>query len=189
MSLATDKPQAMPTLENPGDQAGVPLAKVLEGDLSTGKNASAALVAKDAAGNLQYIKVNTNNEIIVDIDSAEVACLTETGKVAGSNVAEQAVMDIVLQNSLEYKELGWIVSNFRQTEYRIVWIDDEGGGGEAETELATILVGPGGYTDSNELECLSFTTGAIGNQVLRVYGLNKDAASDLRATVSIKEVQ
>ena len=188
MSLATDNVQAMPVLQDPVTFAGVPLAKVLEGDASASKNALAALGFKDAAGNLQYAKVNANNEIVVDIDSDEVACLSDSAKVTGDKDTEQDVISITLQNDLEYKNIGWIVSCFRQAEFRIVWIDDDGGVG-TETEISTILVGPGDYTSSGELECLNFTTGSVGVQTLKIVGLNKDQPSDLRATLTVKEIQ
>jgi hypothetical protein len=189
MSLTNDNVQAMPVLQDPVSFAGVPINKVLEGDASAAKNAIPALTFKDVAGNLQYAKVNANNEIVVDIDSEEIACLSDSAKVAGNNSVEQDIVLISLLNDLEYKNIGWIVSCFRQAEFRIVWIDDEGGVGETETELATILVGPGDYTDSGELECLNFTAGSVGTQTLKIVGLNKDQASDLRATLTAKEVQ
>ena len=189
MSLATDNPQAFPVLEDPTTKTGVALAKVLEDDAAAGKNALPALVGKDPAGNLRYLKPNTAGELVVDTDSEEVACLSGSAKVSGNNTTEQDVISITLQNSVEYKKIGWIVSCFRQAEYRIVHIDDEGGVGEAENELATMLVGPGDYTDSGELDCLNFTSGATGDQVIKIVGLNKDAASDLRATLSLLEMQ
>lgn len=187
MSLTTDKPQAIPVLEDPADQAGKPLAKVLEGDAAASKNAAPMLVGKDPSGNLQYIALNSNREVIVDTESAEVACLTGTAKVTGGT-SEQKVLGITLQASTEYKKIGWALSNFRQTEYRIVAVSDVGVT-DVETELATILVGPGDYNDSSELECLTFTSGATGVQELQLVGTNKDVASDLRGTLSVQEVQ
>jgi hypothetical protein len=185
MSLTTDKPQAHPVLEDTSDSSGVPLAKALEGETTTAKNAQGALVAKDAAGNFRYMKVNAQDELIVDTETSEVACLNGTAKVTGGT-SEQTIFDIVLVAGREYRKLGWSVSNFRQTEYRFLHIDDPGGT-PTETELLTVLVAPGDVNDSSELECISFTAGATG-PVLRVVGTNKDAASDLRATASILEV-
>jgi len=189
MSLATDNPQAFPVLEDPTTKTGVALAKVLENDAAAGKNALPALVGIDPAANLRYLKTNTAGELVVDTDSEEVACLSAAAKVTGDNAIEQDVVSVTLQNSVEYKKIGWIVSCFRQAEYRIVHIDDDGGVGEAENELSTILVGPGDYTDSGELTCLNFTSGATGTQTLKVVAINKDAASDLRATISVLEMQ
>lgn len=189
MTLTNDKPQAVPILEEPSDLSGVALNKVFEGDPAAGKKALAALISKDAAGNLQYPVVNQNNELVVSTESGDIACLSDSGNVTGSNSTEQTVVSITLQNDYTYRKLGWSVSNFRQTEYRIVWVDDVGGGGETETELNTILVGPSDYNDSADIDCLSFTAGATGVQELRLYGLNKDAASQLRGMISVEEVQ
>ncbi len=187
MSLTTDKPQAFPILEDPADNSGKPLSYKVEGDPAAGGNYAGILTGKDPDGNLQFLKLNASNELVVDLDSNEVACLTGTAKVAGGT-SEQAILQITLQATTEYRKLGWIVSNFRQSEFRIIAVDDVGVT-DVETELATILVGPGDYTDSAELECLSFTSGGTGVQELQLVGTNKDVASDLRGTLSIEEVQ
>lgn len=188
MSLASDKPQAFPITEDVNDQTGKPLSHAQEGAVAAGKNAAPILVGKDPSGNLQYIALNSSNEVRVDSESAEVACLSGSAKVTGNNSVEQTVLTITLAASREYRDIGWSVSNFRQTEYRVIWVDDVGGA-DTETELTTVLVGPGQYNSVGELECLSFTSGATGVQELRLVGLNKDAASDLRGTLSVKEVQ
>ena len=188
MSLTTDNQQAFPILERIADNRGVPIHEAIEGETITGKSAAAALVAKDNAGNFKYLEINTDGELKVNTESVDIACLSGTAKVTGGT-SEQTVLDITLQQNTEYRDIAWIVSNFRQTEFRIVTIDDEGVG-DNETELATLLVGPGDYTDSNSgMKCLSFTSGGTGNQVLRLYGTNRDVASDLRGTLSVAEVQ
>lgn len=188
MSLGTDLPAAHHTLENVGTKAGESLHRVNEGDAAAGKNAAAMLTAKDAAGNLQYPRVNAQNELVVSTTSADKACLNASGKVGGNNSVEQTVLTIVLQASLEYKKIGWIVSCFREAEFRILHIADSGGT-PVETELATILVGAGNITDSGELECLDFTSGAVGVQELKLVAVNKNGVSDLRGTISALEEQ
>jgi hypothetical protein len=186
MSLTTDKVQAMPILEDPADNVGKPLSFKEEGDPTAGGNYAGMLVGKDPSDNLQFLSLNANNEVIVDADSAEVACLTGSAKVTGGT-SEVTVLDVSLVAGREYQKVGWIGSNFRQTEYRIVHIDDPAGT-PVEVELATFLVGPGAYTSAEQLDCLSFTAPAT-DPVLRLYGTNKDAASDLRGTLSVEEIQ
>lgn len=188
MSLATDKPQATPILEDASDNTGKPLSYKAEGSAaaSGGTNYAAMMVGKDGSGNLQFISLNANREVVVSTESANLACLNGSAKVVGGTT-EQTVFDINLVAGREYREIGWIVSNFRQSEYRILHVDDPGGT-PVEEELATILVGPGDYTDSGELHCLNFTAGAT-TPVLRLVGTNKDVASDLRGTLSTQEVQ
>lgn len=187
MSLTTDKIQAFPILEDPSDNSGKPLSFKQEGDAAAGGNYAGMLTAKDGSGNLQFLNVNASGELIVNIEADDVSCLTATGKVTGGT-SEQAICQITLQATTGYKGVGWTVSNFRQTEYRIIAVDDVGVT-DVETELATILVGPGDYTDSAELDCLSFTSGSTGTQELQLVGTNKDVASDLRGTLTVKEIQ
>lgn len=187
MSLANDLPQAVPVLEDPVSLEGQPLNKVLEGDAAALKNALAALIAKDAAGNLQYPRVNAQNELVVSTTSNDYACLGDTAKVAGDKVTEQLVLTIPLSSSLEYDQLFWKVACFRQAEFRLVWVDDVGGT-PVETELDTTLVGPNQYTFGSQASCMGFTTTANTCE-LRVYGINYDTASDLRATVYLREKQ
>lgn len=185
MSLGTDKVQAFPILENTSDNSGVPLHKALQGETIVGKNALAGLVARNVADQFRYLKVNSDDELIVDTESDEVAYLTGTAKVVGGTT-EQIVLDIDLVPGREYRQIGWIVSNLRDTEYRILHVDDPTGT-PVEVELATLLVGPGDFTDSGELEGLTFTAPAT-DPVLRLVGTNKDVASALRGTLSVKEV-
>lgn len=188
MSLATDLPQAMPVLENPSGNAGVPLSKVAQGDAAAGKNYLGALGAKDAAGNLQFPLVNDNRELVISLESANVASLSGTAKVTGHASVEQDVVAVTLQATTEYRKIGWIVSCFRQAEFRLVHIADAEGT-PVETELATILVGPGQYSNVGELSCLAFSSGGTGVQELKLVGINKEAVSDLRGTVSVEEIQ
>lgn len=184
MSLTTDNPQATPILQDPVSLAGVPIHKVLEGDAAAAKNSLPALIGKDPSGNLQFIRLSANSEVIVKNDSAEVAFLSDQGKVAGNKDTAQIVATIPLQVDTEYRKVGWIVACFRQAEFEIVQKDDA-----TETVLATILVGPNQYTHHGELEGLVLTSGATGTQEIFVRGINFESASDLRATISVTEIQ
>lgn len=188
MSLTNDKVQAFPILEDLANNAGVPVHKALEGATVTGKNAIPGLVAKDPSGNFKYLEIDQFGQVKVTSQALDFACLSATAKVTGGT-SEQEVLSIVLQQNTEYKDIGFICSNFRQSEFRIAWVEDVGVT-DVETELATLLVGPGDYTKiSDGMSCLDFTSGGTGVQELRVYGTNKDVASDLRATLTVKEIQ
>lgn len=95
MSLTTDKIQAFPILEDPADNSGKPLSFKQEGDVAAGGNYAGILTGKDPSGNLQFLKLNAQNEVVVDVDSAELACLTGTAKVTGGT-SEQAILQITL---------------------------------------------------------------------------------------------
>lgn len=184
MSLANDKPQATPILED-SSNVGVPLIKALEGDTYAGKAAHGVLNHKNAAGEWRYPKVNDNDEIIVSLESADIACLHDSAKVTGGTT-EQQVIEISLVAGNTYRKPSFSCSNFRQTEFRVVYIDDPTGT-PAETELFTALVSPNMTSFAHEFSCISFAAPAT-DPVLRVYGTNKDVASDLRAAISIEEL-
>lgn len=187
MALTGDLAQASATIENTSTGEGVALARALEGDASAAKNAQGALIATDIAGNFQYLRVNGSNELLVASDSTTVAKLSGTGNVVGS-ITEKEVFAIVLQASTVYQNLAWLVSNYRRTEYRIVIVDDVGVT-DVETEILALLVGPDDNTDSGQLEDLSFTTGSTGVQELQVLATNQGSVSQMRATVSLQEIQ
>jgi hypothetical protein len=188
MALTNDLTQAVPVLEDISNSEGKPLALAVEGATITGKNALAGLVAKDAADQFKYLEVDgTGNLKVVTGGGETVARLSDSGNVAGGTT-EQTVLTVTLQNSMVYRDLSWVVSNFRETEYRLIWVDDVGVG-DVETELMTVLCNSSDPTDSGQLNDMSFTTGATGTQEFRVVGTNKATASQMRAAVSFEEVQ
>lgn len=174
-----------PVLEDAATQAGLPLHKVLEGDSSTGKNALASLVAADAAGNLQYMRVNQNNELVVSMESSiSFALLTESGTNAGSTSYADLVT-IALQNDLVYRELEAIVSCFRDAVFQVVLVDNA-----VETILVHgIRAGAGNYNGPLSFKTLEFVAGTTGIQKLIIRGKNLNATSTLDAALTIKEIQ
>lgn len=174
-----------PVLEDASTQAGLPLHKVLEGDSSTGKNALASLVAADAAGNLQYMRVNQNNELIVSTESSiSYALLSDSGSNAGS-LSYVDLVTIPLQNGLIYRELEALVSCFRDSVFQIVFVDNL-----VETLLVPgVRAGAGDYNGPLSFKTLEFTAGATGTQELIIRGKNINATSTLDAALTIKEIQ
>ena len=183
----SDVRESFPILED-GTQAGVPLSKKAEGDAAAGGNYAGMLVGKDPSGNLQFVKLNSNNEVVVDTEGSEQACLTGEGNSTGSaSYVDLATITLALLRT--YKKVGWSVSCFRDAIFEIVYVDDVGVG-DTETVLATIRVGAGDYTDSQELECLGFDTlSGTGTQELRIRGKNLNALSDMDAALAVSEIQ
>jgi len=175
------------TLEDVASGAGVPLHRALEGDAAAGKNAHGALVAKDGGGLLQYLKVNANRELVISTESADLACLSDEGGVAGTT-GFQDIATIPLANSAVYKKLSVLGSCFRDTIYEAVWVDDVGGA-DTETILATFRTGAGQYNHSDTYECAEFTSGGSGTQELRIRAKNLNTTSDIDAAISVLEVQ
>lgn len=188
----SDLRSSFPTLEDiDNSNEGAALSQAVEGDTITGRNFHGALVAKDASDQLQFMKVNSSNELIVDIDSSEIAELTGTG--SGTDVTtEEKIASITLQASTSYEDLEATLSCFRDCVARIVAVDDVGVT-DVETELVSgIRVGPGNTTWSDAFEAIGkFTSGSTGVQELQILAtvLNPAAGSDVDATLGIKELQ
>jgi len=176
-----------PTLEDPTSKAGEPLHKVLEGDGASGKNASASLVAKDPSGNLIYLNTDASGNVYVIPDSTAAACLDDEGEVTGTT-AYQTIATIVLQNNKEYKNLGFLGSSFRDAIYEIVAIADVGGT-PVETRQLKFRTDTAHPTHSDELECISFTSGGTGVQHLILRAKNLNALSEISGLISIREIQ
>lgn len=172
-------------LEDSSSQAGLPLHKVLEGDAYAAKNALPALVAKSGT-NLTYLKVNpTTGALLVDTGAA-TECLKAKGELAAgsSSLALVTGATIPLAVSTTFESVAFIVSCRRDALFQIIQVDDV-----TETILGEIVVGSGQYTISDQLHCLSFTSGATGTQSLKVMAKNFEALSSLRASITVEEVQ
>jgi hypothetical protein len=181
----TDIRTSFPTLEISGTEVGAPLHRVLENDAYAAKNASAALVAKDSTGLLlKYLKVDANGALLVSSDGV-ATCLRARGELAAGSGTLVLVTgaNIPLTTSKNYREIGFIVSCQRDALYQIIWNNNG-----AETILGEIVVGSGAYTVADQLHCLSFTSGATGTQELKIKGMNFNALSSLRASVTVEEV-
>lgn len=177
---------SFPVLEDSGTQAGLPLHKVLEGDAAAAKNALAALTAKDVGGNLRYPLVDAQRRLSVVTNANDEACLSQRGELAAGSATFATVTGavITLTADLEYHDIGFVVSCFRDAHFQIVQVDDA-----TETILADILVEAGQSVHSQELHCLSLVAGSTGTQELKLVGKNMNALSALRGTLTVSEIQ
>lgn len=173
-------------LEDSVSQAGLPLHKMLEGDAVAAKNGHPAFVAKVSGSNVSaYLKVNpSTGALLVDNDAA-TTCLKAKGELVAGSATIVAVTgaEIVLTTDTDYQEIGFIVSCRRDSLFQIIQLDDV-----TETILGEIIVGSGAYTISDQLHCLSFTTGSTGVQKLLIKAKNFEALSDLRASITVEQV-
>ena len=171
-------------LEDSSTEAGLPLHKRADGDAAAGTNAHAALVAKDDSGNLIYLRTTAGGALITDTGASTGICKKSRGELAAGSATIAAVTSasITLLASTPYSEVGFVVSSRRDSLFQIIF-DDNG----SETILAEIIVGSGAYTVSDQLHCLSFTSGATGTQSLKVKAKNFEALSSLRASVTVME--
>ena len=188
--MATEKRESFPTTEDAADGSGVPLSSKTEGDpsASDGTNYHGALVGKDPSGNLQFIALNDNREVIVDNDSAEVACVSAEGEIEDGSGTLAALATITLQASKVYRDLEVWVSCFRDTKYIVEAVDDAGVT-DVITQLGIIRTGSGQYTFHGKLDCRQFTSGSTGVQELRIRALNSNALSDISGSIAAIEEQ
>lgn len=177
-----DVRESFPTLEDSGTGAGLPLHKVLEGDASAAKNASAGLVATRADGSLRYLRVDDAGNLQITLDAGGTR-VKDRGTATG-NTSFTTVAEITLTASAAYNGLDWVCSCFRDAVFEIVLIDDPNGT-PTEEILADVLCGPGDFTDSGKLD-LRFTAGST-DPVLRVRAKNLNTTSDFRASIATTE--
>lgn len=177
---------SFPVLEDPSTQAGLPWHKVAQGDALAGKNAAPTIVARNAAGNLRYLLVDSTDRLVVAPSTGDVAYLSERGELAAGSATFADVTGAVLTlvADLVYKEVGVLVSCTRDAHFQIVQ-DDDG----TETILADVMLEAGESTFGLVIPNLTFTAGSTGTQELKVVAKNMNALSALRATISVTEVQ
>jgi len=183
-----DVREVFTVLEDLSTGVGLPWSQAFEGSAAENRNAAPALVAKDTAGNLIYLKTNLSGELVVSTESEEYALISDSGTNAG-NAAFQDIVTLDLQVDLVYKELEIVCSCFRDAVFQVVAISDAGG-----TPVTTVLIngircGAGQYSAIVSLSALMFTAGATGDQELVVRGKNLNTTSTMDVVVSIKEIQ
>ncbi len=175
-----------PVLQDLTTLDGRPWHLLQESDAVATRNKAAVIIAKDVSGNGRMPLVDSQDRLMVNSEADDIVALKGEGDDVGSG-SFVTLFDITLQNSMDYKNLEWITSCFRDATFELVHIDDLGGS-PVETILGTTKVGSGDYTSAGGLES-RFTTGAAGTQVIRVRAVNLTATSQLEAAVSIQEVQ
>jgi len=176
-----------PILEDVTSQAGLPLHKVAQDDALSGKNAAAFLGFKNSLGKLRYPKVDGEDRLIVSGGASDdYAYLSMRGeKDSGSaTLALVTGCDIDLVADLTYRDVGFIVSCFRDAHFQIVQVNNL-----TETILADILVDSGAPTITGQITALPFAAGSTGVQKLKLLAKNENALSALRGTLTVTEVQ
>lgn len=171
-------------LEDSSTQAGLPLHKVAQGDAASGKNALAALVAKDPSGNLQYLKLDATNRLITTSSSADLAQLSDEGSNTGGSATFVDLASITLTPDASYKSPGLSVSCSRDAIFQLVQVDDA-----TTSVLATMRVGQGEMTFAQLFSGIEFVAGSTGTQVLKIQGKNSNALSEMNSNLYVSEIQ
>lgn len=177
-------------LEDASTQAGLPLHKVLEGDLAAAKNALAALAAKRlSSGVLKYLSLDDSDALRVTIDSSGQANLLDQAEVSGTT-SFQTLAELPLTNDASYSKIVFHGSCSRNAKFEVVQIDDTGGT-PVETIHLRFRTGAGQLNAGDELDQLRFTAGSTGTCVLRMRAKLTDpsaAATDIDGTLAALEM-
>jgi hypothetical protein len=142
---------------------------------------------KDSSGNVILPALTAAGKIPVDIVASGGVCKThhlanDTGGTSYIDLAE-----ITGALTKVYSGFGITVSSMRDSEFELVYIDDDGGT-PTETILGTYHVGSGSYTVCCELSCTTIdTTGGTNVQTFLIRGKNLNKASRMAASLSFTE--
>lgn len=170
-----------------GSGAGVARRKVLEGDAAAAKNAAASLVAKDASGNLIYLRTDANGNLFTTQSGAGLCKGGHLGVTTGSTSRTQMGSDFALVAGKALSDLEWNFSCYRSTDFEIVVVDDPAGT-PVETPVMDALCSEGDTQANGSMSCMDdIDTTGMTAPVLRVYATNLNVASDTRGRVTIKE--
>lgn len=149
-------------------------------------DAMAVFVFRDSAGNAVFPQLNGEGAIVVSSDSGTPVGSVITHLVAAQTKDQEDLAgEVVLEISENYGKIECQVVSTRDSLWRLDLVTDEGGGGEAITELGHGFAGPGEASSKLCSPIKEFTTTAVGIQKLRLYMTPLDKASDAYANLSV----
>lgn len=181
-----DLRESFPILEDDGTGAGeAPISRV-EGEAAAAKEGLIGFSFKDSSGNVVLPQLDSQGRVVVTDLSAEEegTCISGNGLLAGST-SEGTVVELSLTASKVYNRVDFIASCFRDTIWRVVYVDDPNGT-PAETELSSFVTGPGQFSLAHKMDCLEFTAPST-DPVLRLVAKNLNSTSDMRGTLAVLE--
>lgn len=177
-----DLREAFPVIVDETTGAGEALISRIEGEAGAAQEGLIGFSFKDSSGNVVLPQLTAAGALPVDTEGTNTDCLHDNGEDAAGSASLVDIATITLTASKDVMALGWVVSCLRASLFQIVQIDDA-----TETVLAEMIVGPGDYTNTGELNCISFTAGATGTQSVVLRGKNFDKLSSLRGSVSCEQ--
>lgn len=196
--------EVFPTLENIENEKGEVLHRINQGDrivaddLTTKKNGHLAFAFRDKDDRAVLPKLNNEGAIPVAFDAGTT--LRGRGRITAGNVAtfdsgtdeinnHALVAEIALTADREYTKLSAFGSCFRDSEFIVVLVNDEGGSSESSTVLGEFIVGPGNFNQRFDLVIDTFnTTGFTGTCKLQLKASNIKRASKLSGAISVNEI-
>lgn len=175
---------SFPALEDPITLAGTPGAAVEQGDSPAGLVGAIGFAFKDAAGNLVLPQLDAEGALPVTFDAAGTIKRAR-GTVAdqGGSLADVTGATIALTASKVYTTLAMVVSCRRAALFELVQINDV-----TSSVLHSVIVDAGQYSMMVSLPVDQIVAGATGIQTLKVRSKTFEKASDVYASLSVKEV-
>jgi hypothetical protein len=176
-----DVREVFPILENASNVGVVPSSSA-SGDSASGKVGMTNFVFRDSSGNLVLPQLTAAGKIAVDSGAtASGTCKSAKGTNSGS-LTNVTLGTITLTAAKVISDVEASLSCSRAALAEIVWNDDG-----AETILGWIMTGPGQFTATFDVNCLTFTSGATGTQQILFRAKNLDKAASLYGTVAVLE--
>lgn len=177
-----------PILADSSTGAGEPAISRIEGEVAAAQEGLIGFSFKDSSGNVVLPQLLSSGAIVVDTEGVNFTCLSAQGEDTAPVVDTEAdITTITLAASTTYQDIWVLVTASRWSFFRIYWVEDAGVT-DVESDLGWIHVGPGQYTICCEMPCKEFITTGNGVEELRIAGTAKNQASDLRASLSVREI-
>lgn len=186
--------EVFPILENIENEKGEVVHRLNEGDrpvaddLTTKKNGLIGFSFKDKDGRVVLPQLNNEGAIPISMDPGTT--IRGRGEDAdGDSTTKMVLVDLTLTADRIYTKLSAIGSCFRDTEFEIVLVEDEGEVGEVETILGSFLTGPGQFTTKFGLEIDEFNTDSlVGILKLKLRAININRESKTMGSMSVNEI-
>ena len=195
--------EVFPTLENAETQIGEVLHlirlgdRLLKDDLLTQKNGQIAFSFQDEDGRVTMPTLNEEGALKVSLDfgttkrakGKNTTGIKATYDGAGEINNHLVIAELGLQADYTYTKLSAIGSCFRNTEFRVQLVNDEGGGSETITDLGEFLTSAGAPNGEFKHVIDEFkTTGFTGVIKLRLVAANLERASRISGSIACNEI-
>lgn len=204
--------EVFPTMENVEDERGVVLHVVNEGDrpvaddLTTKKNGHLVFAFKDKDGRAVLpqldpegnLKVSFDKGIAVQKRGTSTNGIKATFDGSGEINNHITIVEIPLTIDRKYDSVYFEGRCFRDTEFLVQLVNDEGQAGESVTTIADLVTGPGQFKDSFEPKRFEIDTASTGGTEginfagtvkLRIVAANLNRESKITASIAMNEIE
>jgi hypothetical protein len=179
MSLANDKRESFPTLED-GTGEGAALRAMQQGDTPASKNGAIGFAFRDSSGNVVLPQLLPDGTIAISNQAPGTALKVRSENAGSLSAVDVASLTLAVLKT--YADIQATISCFQESLLELVQVNDA-----TTTVLCEYLVGPGQYTIQAEYAD-TVVSGATGTQTLKIRGTNFKKTSTLRAYLRATEL-